>query len=192
LEAKPSLRPARNILRHRAIDGGGSETGCTARSREHTIRFVVCRTRKDAPKRLPAEEAARRRNGLGDRRKPLDPRARRRAVSDGSAPKPMEHRPAARFLFTEERGRFEIRHAGLSTAGRPRSTDGRAHRPGWSKDRVVRRSARFQTPKRQSVSAVLVRRRLSSNEEQTARPLRGSDRFSSQAATLVRAPKLPE
>jgi hypothetical protein len=62
-------------------------------------------------------------------------------------------RQRARFS-RRGRGRFEIRHAGLSTAGRPRSTVGRAHRPGWSTDRVARRSARYQTPKRQSVSAV--------------------------------------
>jgi hypothetical protein len=100
-------------------------------------------------------------------------------------------RPRVRFS-RRGRGRFEIRHAGLSTAGRPRSTVGRAHRPGWSTDRVARRSARYQTPKRQSVSAVSwTASALFERRADCAAPER-SDRFSSHAVALVRAPKLPE
>jgi len=193
LEAKPSPHPARNTRRYRAIDDVGYRTGCTARSREHTIRFSSF-----------AELGKTHRSGFL-RRKQLgiatvvgtdDSPSIRATAEERCRTARLQNqwntgRQRARFS-RRGRGRFEIRHAGLSTAGRPRSTVGRAHRPGWSTDRVARRSARYQTSKRQSVSAVsLTASALFERRADRAAPERVGP-ISSQAATLVRAPKLPE
>jgi hypothetical protein len=162
-------------------------------TRAHDSIFVVCRTWKDAPKRLPAEEAARHRKrswgqtiALRSARLPKSGVRRLGSKTNG--------KPAGRAFASHEEDVVDSR-SGTRACPRPadpgRPLEGLTVRGGLrTGSRVGARDTKPRNGK--ACQRCPRRRRLSSNEEQTARPLRGSDRFSSQAATLARAPKLPE
>lgn len=147
-------------------------------TRAHDSIFVVCRTRKDAPKRLPAEEAARhRKRSWGQTIAPRSARLPKSGVRRlGSK---TNGKPAGRAFASHEEDVVDSR-SGTRACPRPadpgRPLEGPTVRGGLrTGSRVGARDTKPRNGK--ACQRCPGRRRLSSNEEQTARPLRGRTDF---------------